>query len=97
MLEYVHRCFVLEHLEHQIVEAEWDTRGDAFEYCGVHTVDAHAHEMRECRLLAKARYKPVRLVDHAEIHFRRAVGGGDRKSRVISAMTADELIEVEIG
>src|SRR6266436_9511335 len=30
LLEYVHRCFLLQHLEHQINEAEWNTRGDAF-------------------------------------------------------------------
>jgi hypothetical protein len=97
MFEYVYRCFLIQHLEHQIVESEWDTGGDAFEYCGIHAVDAHADEMRQFRLLAKFGHMSFCLFDHAEVHLRRPAGGRDSESRVISPVAAHQLTEVKIG
>src|ERR1700733_8083235 len=97
VFEYVHRCFLLQHLEHQIVEAKWNARRDTFKYRGIHAVNAHADEMRQFRLLAKSGHTSVGLVDHAKVHLGGAGGGGDSERSVMSSMTAHELVEVKIG
>src|SRR5437763_12643711 len=96
VLEHVNGHFLLQHLEHQIVEAEWNTRRDAFEHCGIHTVDAHAYEIRQLRLLAKSCDASLGLVDHTKIHFRDASSSGNGDSRGMSPMKAHKMVEVEI-
>src|SRR5690242_757301 len=94
VLEDMNGRFLLQHLEHQIVEAKRNTRRDSFEHRGLHAVNAHAHEVRQLGLLAKGGHAAFAFVDYAKIHFGAAGSGRDGDGRLMAPMTSDELIEI---
>ena len=97
MFENVNGRFVFQHLEHQIVEAEWNTGRYEFKHCGIHAVDAHAYEIGQIGLLAEPGDPVFGFIDHAKVHLRDAGGGSNGKVRAMSAMKVYEVAEVEIG
>jgi hypothetical protein len=89
---------LLQHLQYEIVEAEWHARRDVVHDLRIHAVHPHAHEIGKRWLFAEADHGSIGLiVDDTELHLGVAYRRGNRQRPTVKSMAFQEPVQAEVG